>query len=199
MPLLIAERTVSGVMPCSLLYASCNVAAAIRLANGPLHRIGHAVGVQDHLGVDVAGGPADRLNQRRLAAQEAFLVRVENRHQRHLRQIEPLAQQVDADQHVERPFAQFAQNLHALDGVQFRVQPFAAQAGIAEDSGVRSSAMRLVSVVTSTRSFVSARFLISSTRSGTWPRAGRMCSSGSTSPVGRITCSTTSPPHASSS
>ena len=29
-------------------------------------------------------------------------------------------------------FAQFAQDLHALDGVQFRVQPFAAQAGFAE-------------------------------------------------------------------
>ena len=132
MPLLIADRTVSGVMPCSALYASCNVAAALRLVDGPLHRIGHAVGVEDHLGVDVAGRPADRLDQRRLAAQEAFLVGVEDGHQRHLRQVEPLAQQVDADQHVERPFAQLAQDLHAFDGVQFGVQPFAAQAGLAE-------------------------------------------------------------------
>ena len=37
----------------------------------------------------------------RSAAQEAFLVGVEDRDQRHLGQVEALAQQVDADQHVE--------------------------------------------------------------------------------------------------
>ena len=46
--------------------------------------IGHAIGVQNHFGVHVAGGSADRLNQRGLAAQEALLVRVEHSHQRDL-------------------------------------------------------------------------------------------------------------------
>ena len=99
-------RTVSGVMPCSALYSSCSSRRRCGLVDGPLHRVGHLVGIEDHLGVDVAGRPADRLHQRRFAAQEAFLVGVEDRHQRHFRQVEPFAQQVDADQHVEtRPRA----------------------------------------------------------------------------------------------
>ena len=109
-PRRIALTIVSGVMPCSALYASCSVAAAVGLVDRPLHRLGHLVGVQDHLGVHVAGRPADRLDQRRLAPQEAFLVGVEDADQRHLRQVEPLAQQVHADQHVERPFAQLAED-----------------------------------------------------------------------------------------
>ena len=134
-----------------------------------------------------------------LAAQEPLLVGVEDRHQRHLRQVEPLAEQVDADQHVERPLAQLAQDLHPLDRVELGVQPLAPQAGLAEVVASGPRASRLVSVVTSTRSFRSARVLISLTRSGTCPRAGLTWITGSTSPVGRITCSTTSPPVRSSS
>ena len=54
----------------------------------------------------------------------------------------------------------------------------------------RSSAMRLVRVVTSTRS---PFFTISSARlmrSSIWPAIGRMVMTGSTRPVGRMTCST---------
>ena len=58
---------------------------------------------------------------------------------------------------------------------------------------VKSSAIFLVSVVTSTRSFRSARILISFTKSSIWPRTGFRTIFGSTKPVGRITCSTTSP------
>ena len=54
--------------------------------------------------------------------------------------------------------------------------------------------MRFVSVVTSTRSPFAARARISASRSSTWPFTGRTSSSGSISPVGRITCSTTTPP-----
>ena len=55
---------------------------------------------------------------------------------------------------------------------------------------VRSSAIRLVSVVTSTRSLRAARVRISSTRSSICPVTGRTSTRGSSSPVGRITCST---------
>lgn len=51
--------------------------------------------------------------------------------------------------------------------------------------------MRLVSVVTSTRSFFSERCLISSSRSSIWPSLGLMMISGSMRPVGRMICSTT--------
>ena len=40
----------------------------------------------------MARGAARGLDEARLAAQEAFLVGVENGHQCHLRQVEPLAQ-----------------------------------------------------------------------------------------------------------
>ncbi len=52
--------------------------------------------------------------------------------------------------------------------------------------------MRLVSVVTSTRSSTATRLWISESRSSTWVEAGRTSTDGSTSPVGRTTCSTTS-------
>ena len=41
--------------------------------------------------------------------QKAFLVRIQNRHQRHLGQVQPFAQQVDADQHIEFAATQIAQ------------------------------------------------------------------------------------------
>ena len=62
---------------------------------------------------------------------------------------------------------------------------------------LKSSASRLVNVVTSTRSFISALFLICCRRSLTWVFAGNILTIGSTSPVGLIICSTTLPLHLS--
>ena len=55
-------------------------------------------------------------------AQEAFLVRIEDRDQRHLGHVEAFAQQVDADEHVELAEAQVADDLRALHGLDVRVQ-----------------------------------------------------------------------------
>ena len=55
---------------------------------------------------------------------------------------------------------------------------------------VRLSAIFLVRVVTSTRSFLAARALISPMRSSIWPETGRTSTLGSSRPVGRMTCST---------
>ena len=76
------------------------VAASARLLERVGDRLGVLVGVHQHLAVDIARGAADRLDQRGLPAQEALLVGVEDRDERHLRQVETLAQQVDADEHV---------------------------------------------------------------------------------------------------
>ena len=57
-----------------------------------------------------------------------------------------------------------------------------------------SSAIRLVSVVTSTRSPFVTRLSISSSRSSIWFTLGRISIGGSSKPVGRTTCSTTTPP-----
>jgi hypothetical protein len=65
-----------------------------------------------HLAGHVAGGPADGLDQRGSAAQEALLVSIQDRHQRHLGQVQPLTEQVDPDEHVELAQPQLPEQLH---------------------------------------------------------------------------------------
>jgi hypothetical protein len=79
--------------------------------------------------VDVAGRTTDRLDERGLRAQEPLLVGVQDGHQRHLGQVQPLAQQVDADQGVELAEAQLAQDLDPLDRVDLGVQVAHLHAG----------------------------------------------------------------------
>src|SRR5262245_25147787 len=93
------------------------LAPAVGLGDGALHRAGHAVGVEDDAAVDVAGGAADGLDERGLAAQEALLIGVEDGDQRAFRNVEALAQQIDADQRVEGAQPQVADDLDALDRV----------------------------------------------------------------------------------
>ncbi len=104
------------------VVSELELAAPVRLVDGAAHRVGERVGVHHHGAVDVAGRPADRLHERRLRSQEAFLVGVEDGHQRHLRQVQPLPQQVDADERVVLPQPQLAQDLDALHRVDLGVQ-----------------------------------------------------------------------------
>ncbi len=57
-----------------------------------------------------------------------------------------------------------------------------------------SSAIRLVNVVTNTLSPLVTRLSISSSRSSIWLTLGLISMGGSNNPVGRTTCSTTTPP-----
>ena len=98
---------------------------------GFLHRVGHAVGVENGPAIQVAGAAADGLDQRSRGAQEAFFVGVENRDQRNFRQVESFAQQVDADQHIKLAFAQVAQDLHPLQRLDFGVHVAALHADFA--------------------------------------------------------------------
>src|SRR5262245_43815048 len=93
------------------------LAPPLGLGDRPLHRAGDGVGIEDDAAVDVARGAADGLDQRRLAAQKAFLVGVEDRHQGAFGNVQALAQQVDADQHVEGAEPQVADDLDALQRV----------------------------------------------------------------------------------
>ncbi len=61
-------------------------ATAVGFAESFLHRVSHAVGVEDGAAVEVAGAAADGLDQRSGRAQEAFLVGIENGYQRHFGQ-----------------------------------------------------------------------------------------------------------------
>src|SRR5262249_23682517 len=87
------------------------LAPAVGLGDRALHRAGDRVGIEDDSAVDVAGGAADGLDQAGLAAQKTFLVGVEDRDQRAFRDVETFAQQVDADQRVERAEPQIADDL----------------------------------------------------------------------------------------
>jgi hypothetical protein len=104
-----------------LVVGDLLLAAAAGLGERALHRAGDAVGVHDDAAVDVARGAADGLDQRGLRAQEALLVGVEDGDEGAFGDVEPLAQQVDADEHVEGPEAEVAQDLDALDGVDVRM------------------------------------------------------------------------------
>src|SRR3954470_11304838 len=89
-----------GRDPVLLVVGDLDRAPASRLLDGRAHRRRLLVGVHEHRALDVAGRAPDRLDERRLAAEEALLVGVEDRDQGDLRQIEPLAQEVHADEHV---------------------------------------------------------------------------------------------------
>ena len=108
--------------PVLLVVRELHVAAAVRLLERALDRLGHLVGVHQHAAVDVPRRAADRLDERRPAAEEALLVGIENRDQRDLRQVEALAQEVHADEDVELAEPQVADDLDALERVDLRVQ-----------------------------------------------------------------------------
>ena len=93
------------------------LAAARGLVHRPLHGAGDVVGIEDDLAVDVSRGAADRLDERGFGAQETFLVGIEDGDEAAFGNVEALAQQVDADQHVEGAEAQIPDDLDALQRV----------------------------------------------------------------------------------
>ena len=111
----------SGVIPCSSLYATW-YARRRSLLHRADDRLRALVRVQEHLAGGVAGGATGRLDGRRLPAQEALLVGVENGDERHLREVEALAQEVHADEDVELAEAQLADDGDAVERVDLRVE-----------------------------------------------------------------------------
>ena len=93
------------------------LAATTRFLHRARDRAGDHIGVEHDLAVDVARRAADGLHERGLGAQKAFLVGVENGDERAFGNVEAFAQEVDADQRVERAEAQIADDLDALDRV----------------------------------------------------------------------------------
>jgi hypothetical protein len=95
--------------------------AALGFLDREPHRIRDGIGVHDRAPVHVARRPADGLNQRSAGTQEPFLVRIEDRDERHLGQIESLTQEVDPDEHVEFAAPEVPQNLDSLECIDVRV------------------------------------------------------------------------------
>ena len=125
----------SGVIPCSSLYRELNVPAARRLLDRALDRLGELVRVHDDLAVHVPRGAPDRLDEGRLAPEEALLVGVEDGHERDLGQVEPLAQEVDPDEHVVLAEAKLPDDLDAIERVDLGVEVARADARLEQVVG----------------------------------------------------------------
>ena len=89
-------------------------AAARRFADRRLHRFRHGIRVHYDAAVCVSRGSSDHLDQRRFRTEQPFLIRVEDRNERYLGQVDSLAQQVYSDKHVVYSGAQAAQKLCPL-------------------------------------------------------------------------------------
>ena len=64
----------------------------------------------------------DGLNQGCLGTQEAFLIRIQNRHQRNLRNIQTLTQQIDSHQYIKHIQTHVPDDLRPLQRVDIRMQ-----------------------------------------------------------------------------
>src|SRR5687768_616781 len=108
------------------------LAATRRFLEAALHRARDPVRVEDRTPAHVSGGAAHGLDERAIAAEKPFLVRVENRDERDLGHVQPFPQEVDSHEHVELAESQSAHDLHALDGVDVRVHVPHADAHLLE-------------------------------------------------------------------
>ena len=96
-------------------------APTVGFANRAFHRAGHAICIHDDPPIGVARGPANGLHQRGFGPQKALLICIKDRNQTALRDIEPLAQKVNAQQHIKGAQPQIAQNLNALNRIDIAV------------------------------------------------------------------------------
>ena len=111
-----------------LIVFHLHLAAALRLLDCLPHRVRDRIRVHDDVPVRVSRRASDRLHERGLRAQESFLVGVQDRHQRDLRNVQALSQQVDAHQHVKNVQPHIPDDLRPLQRVDIRVQVLDADA-----------------------------------------------------------------------
>ena len=104
-----------------LVVGHLDGAAALGLGDGAVHAVGDDIRVHDDKALGIAGRAANGLDQAGLAAQKALLVGIQNGHKAHLRQIQTLAQQVDAHHHIDAAQAQILDDLHTFEGIHLMV------------------------------------------------------------------------------
>ncbi len=106
-------------------------AAAVGFVDGAFHAGSDGVGVEVDLGFDVSGAAADHLDERGFGAEEALLVGVEDGDDGDFGEVETFAEEVDADEDVEGSLTEFAEDFGAVEGLDFGVEVFAFEAGLA--------------------------------------------------------------------
>ena len=104
-----------------LVVCHLDLTTTIGLLDRLAHRIRHLIGIHDHRTAHIACSTSNGLDERSVRAQEAFLVGVEDRHERHLRQIQAFTQQIDAHDDVDLALTQFAQQFNASQRVDVGV------------------------------------------------------------------------------
>lgn len=105
-----------------LVVLHLEVPAAVDLFHSPVDRAGHHVGVEDDVGVDVPGGPADDLDEGALVPEEPLLVGVQDADEPHLGDVQALPEEVDPHEDVELPEPELPDDLGPLDGLDLRVE-----------------------------------------------------------------------------
>ena len=95
-----------------------------RFINSHTHGIGEHIRVHDYPPLRISGRTPDGLNQGSFRTEKSFLVRVQYGHQRDLRNIQALPQQVDSHQHIEHIQTHIPDNFRPFQGVNIRMQIF---------------------------------------------------------------------------
>ncbi len=80
------------------------------------------VRIHQNLARNISRRATDSLDKRSLASQKSFFVRVEYRHERYLRQIQPFTQEVHSDQHVKITLPEVCKDFNALQGFHIAVK-----------------------------------------------------------------------------
>ena len=104
-----------------LIKSVLNAATTLRFIDGGAHGRRHIVRVHDDPAFGISGCPTDGLDQAGLTAQEAFLVRIQNRYQTDFRQVKTFPEQVDANEYIEFRHTKVTDDFHSLHGADVRV------------------------------------------------------------------------------
>ena len=98
-----------------LIVRHLDLAPSLGLVHRHPHTVGDLVGIKNDETIDITCGTTGSLGEGAVVAEEALLVGVKDGDKRHLRQVEPLTEEVDPDQHVEVSPPKPLHDLHTAD------------------------------------------------------------------------------------
>ena len=108
--------------PVFVVVLLLQIPSPLGLLDSPFHGVRHFVGIEDDFTRIVARRPANSLDEGLFGTQEPLLVGVENGYEGDLRHIEPLPQQIDADESGEFTQSQIPEYADPLERIDLRVQ-----------------------------------------------------------------------------
>ena len=117
------------------IVSDLQIPAPFCLGNRPFHRIGHDIGIQHDICIDIPCCTPDDLDQAPGIAEEPFLIRIEDADEPDLRDVESFPQEIDPDKHIEFPETELTYDLAAFEGLDFRVKVSGADTLVCEELG----------------------------------------------------------------